>query len=96
MDGLNGLIEIGSGSRVGHSVIAMRKNDNLLFCESKSSSYFPVNGIKCNSYKKWLKWAKNADLNVVILPLKKSIKEKFDQDKAWSFIDSQLGSPYGY
>lgn len=71
MDGINGLIMIGSGSRVGHASIFMRKNNKLYLCESKGSLYFPRNGVMCNEWKIWKKWADNTDLNVIILPLKK-------------------------
>lgn len=50
MDGFNTIIEVGSGSRAGHCTVALWKEDQLYICESKSSSYFPVNGVKCTLF----------------------------------------------
>lgn len=78
LDGIDQLIQIGTGSRIGHSTIAMRKDGKLFICESQMALYFPRLNIQCNSYEDWIKWAKNADYNVIFVPMKEEIRAKFD------------------
>lgn len=69
LDGINGIINIGSGSEVGHTAIVMKKDGKTYICESKSSLYFPRNNVMCNEWDIWMKWSYERDYNVIILPL---------------------------
>lgn len=42
-----------------------------------------------------MKWAENADYNVVLLPMKDEYYEKFDVDKAWERFNVLDDTPYG-
>ena len=46
----NTFITIGSGSRAGHCLIALWKEDELFICESKASSYWYKSGVHCTEY----------------------------------------------
>lgn len=45
--------------------------------------YFPRLNIQCNEWDEWMKWAENADYNLIYLPMKASYRRKFDERKAW-------------
>ena len=39
-----------------------------------------------------MEWADNADYNVIIIPLKKELAEKFDENTAWQYVNILLGT----
>ena len=97
-DGLDNLIGWGEGCSAGHTVIAMRdERDELFICESTAkTSYWPLNGIQCNEWAKWVDYAEAAQMNVVMVPLSPAYREKFDVAKAWKFFEDTKGLDYGY
>jgi len=96
MDGLDQIIEWGTGSHSGHSVIALRIDGELYITESQDGWYWPKHGIQRNLFKDWVKYANNAGFNVVWLPLRKELREKFNETAAVEFFKSVEGLPYGY
>ena len=96
LDVLVSIIFLGNGSKVSHSVMAMWREDELYICESQESDYYSQQGIQCNPYDTWFDWSVKAGYNIIHLPLKKEAKEKFDEVKAWEFIDSMMGQHYGF
>jgi len=55
MDGLDQIIQIGTGSHSGHSVVALRMDGELYIVESQEAWYWPIkHGIQRNPYKTWL------------------------------------------
>ncbi len=97
LDGLDPLIMLGSGSRLGHSAVACWIENELYVLESQDGWYWPKHGIQRNKFSQWIKWAHNADFNVAILPLRQEIRDKFDVDKAMEWFTSGIeGLPYGY
>lgn len=95
-DGIDNMIHIGSGSRAGHTAIAMWKDDELYIVESQNAAYWPTFGIQRTPWDDWMRLAHNADYNVVILPLKEEFAEKFDVAKAWEWFDHVVGLDYGF
>lgn len=101
LDGLDQIIGYGTGSMSGHSVEAVWDHrdgkSDLYICESQDSWYWPHGkGLQCNIYEDWMQWAQNAGFNVAHLPLSKEVAARFDEEKAWKWIDSVKGMPYGY
>jgi hypothetical protein len=97
LDGLDPLIMYGSGSRIGHSAVAVWINDELYIIESQDGWYWPKRGIQRNKWKQWIEWAHNADFNVAVLPLREEIRNKLDVEKALKWFTSGIeGLPYGY
>ena len=95
-DGLDNMIHLGTGSRVGHSTMALWRGDKLFICESQDAEYFPTKGIQCNEFDQWIIWAENADFNISILPLKEEKKKIFNEDKTWEFIDKLIENKANY
>ena len=95
-DGIDNMIHIGSGSRAGHTAIAMWKDDELYIVESQNAAYWPVLGVQKTPWDEWMKLAHNADYNVVLLPMKEEFAAKFDVEKAWAWFDHVVGLDYGF
>lgn len=95
-DMVNTIIELGSGSRVGHTAMTIWHDEELYVIESKTIWYWPVKGIQINKWEDWLRMADNGDMNVILLPLKGEFQEKFDEQKAWDWFQQLKGLDYGY
>ena len=70
-----------SGSNVGHAAVAMRDaNNDLWMLETQYGSYFDnsVNGVQANLYEDWIRMARDADYEVVWLPMKEEIRQKLN------------------
>lgn len=96
LDGIDQLIHWGSGSRIGHSTMALWRDGELYVVESQDGPYWPRRGIQKNKFDQWAIWADNADFNVLHVPLSDEARAKFDVEKAWAFYDSMEGFNYGY
>ena len=83
-DGLDQFINVASGSRLGHTTIAMwdKTDGELYVTESQAGWYWPRAGIQRNKWEDWIQWIKNADMNVVLIPMKEDRRKNFDVDKA--------------
>jgi hypothetical protein len=95
-DGLDNLIHTATGSRSGHSTMAMWRDGELYVVESQDAWYWPRHGIQKNKWEDWIKWAEYADFNVSLIPLKEELRSKYDEKKAWEEFDRLEGLPYGY
>lgn len=95
-DGLDQLIEWGTGSHAGHSAVAFWIGDELHILESQAGWYWPQKNIQRTPYKQWLEWADNAGYQVTILPLKPEIRQKFNTTKAYEWFQRVEGVPYGF
>lgn len=95
-DGVDTMINVGSGSRLGHITMALWHEDELYVIESQDAPYWPTQGIQMTTYDRWLKLAHNADYNVIILPLTDAHQAKFDEAKAWAWYEEVTGDDYGY
>ena len=97
MDGIDQLIMLGSGGRSGHSVVCSWIDDELYVIESQDGWYWPRSGVQKNKWDDWIKWAHNADFNVVLLPLREEYRNKFNNTKALEWYHNEVeGLNYGY
>jgi hypothetical protein len=96
MDGIDQLIQWGTGSISGHSVTVLEFDGEMYAIESQDGWYWPKKGIQRNPWKQWKKWARNADFNVAVLPLSAEQRAKFNVTAAAEFFKSLEGYPYGY
>ena len=98
LDGLDQFINVASGSRLGHTTIAMwdKTDGELYVTESQAGWYWPRAGIQRNKWEDWIQWIKNADMNVVLIPMKEDRRKNFDVDKAWKRYYELEGYDYGF
>jgi len=100
LDGLDPMLAWAmGGTHTGHTTIAMQNPETkvLEVCESTTKdSYWPTNGVQCTEYTKWIYQARKASMQVVWLPLKEELREKFDNDNAYKFFKSNEGLNYGF
>lgn len=100
MDLIDPFIMAATGSHIGHCVIAMWKDGELYMLESTDGNYFmsPYRGVQMNKYTDWIKWARDADMEVVWAPLTESARLRLNEniDEAWKYFRSVEGLPYGY
>jgi len=81
MDGLDEIVMYGSGSHSGHSVMAMRFEedpDQLYIVESQAAWYWPTKNLQRTKWETWIQQAKNADFNVAWLPMREEVREAAD------------------
>jgi hypothetical protein len=96
LDGFDPLIMLGSGSHVGHIALCLWIDDELYVVEALAGPYAAKQGIQKNKFKQWIQWAKDADFNVILLPLKEEVRTKFNVNKAIEFFKSVEGLNYGF
>jgi hypothetical protein len=109
LDGLDPMVMVGTGSRFGHTAVALRfyENENdtkgtLYICESTDKNPFgkiywdPPFGIIRNTYAKWMEMAVAAEYMVIMAPLSPENQAKFDERKAADWFFTVQGCPYGY
>mmetsp|Transcript_6249 Transcript_6249/g.4440 ORF Transcript_6249/g.4440 Transcript_6249/m.4440 type:complete len:115 (-) Transcript_6249:679-1023(-) len=84
LDGLDPIIMYGSGSHIGHSVMALRfwDDEELYIVESQDGWYWPNHGLQRTKFSQWMKWAEDASFNVAHLPLKPEMRAKFNETAA--------------
>lgn len=98
-DGLDQIIQWGTGSHSGHSVTAVwdKRDGELYIIESQDSWYWPLGkGLQRNKYDDWMKAAQNAGFNVAHLKMRKDLADKYDEDAVWKWFETVQGMPYGY
>jgi len=97
MDGIDPMIMVGSGGRVGHCCVCTWMDGELYVIEAQDAPYWPKAGIQRTKWDEWIKWAHNADFNVLLLPLRDEYRNKLDVEKANSWFANEVeGYPYGY
>lgn len=95
-DGIDNIIHVGSGSRSGHCTLTVWDGDELYVVESQNALYWPNFGVQKTRWDEWMKWAHNADYNVVLLPLKDEYQSLFDEKQAWEWFNQLSGNDYGF
>ena len=99
-DGLDPMIMYGSGSHVGHSVMALWFEEDgqreLYIVESQDAWYWPVHRIQRNKFSEWIKHAEDASFHVVHMPLSDEMRAKFNETAAREYFFKTEGLPYGY
>ena len=97
LDGLDPMISWAMGSSTGHTGVALWRGLELLICESNAKSpYWPVNGVQCTLYERWLELAAAADYNLVWAPLDRQLSQELNMTAVWQFVDGMVGVDYGY
>ena len=97
MDGIDPLIMIGAGGRVAHCCVCAWKDNELYVAESQDAPYWPKKGVQKTKWEDWVKYAHNADFNVILIPLRDEYRNKFDVNKAWTWFEDEMeGLPYGF
>lgn len=92
LDGLDPMLAWAMGAHTGHTAITMWMDGQLYVCESTvDSAYWPTNGIQRTPWRQWLKQAKEADYNVVHLPLDPAYQKIFNETAAIQFYKSVEG-----
>ena len=81
LDGAGSLIMYGTGSRVGHNVMALRFDGVLYIVESTDGPGY-ANGIQRTPWAKWMKDANQFDYLVTYHRLNDEARAKFDEKKA--------------
>lgn len=95
-DGLDQIIEWGTGSRVGHSAVVFEIDGEKYVVESQDAWYWPKKSIQRNKWSDWKKYAQNAGFMVAVLPLSAEAKAKWNQKAAEEWFAKMEGEPYGY
>ena len=91
------MIMIGAGGHIGHCCVCAWKDNELYVLESQEALYWHRHGIQRNKWEDWVKWANNAEFNVLHLPLRDEYRNKLDGDKALSWFENEVeGLPYSY
>ena len=96
LDGLDQIIMYGTGSHSGHSVMALRFDEELYIVESQDSWYWPTAGLQRTKYDTWMKQAQAADFHVTWMPLSADAASKFNAAEAQNWFYKTQGLPYGY
>ena len=98
LDGLDPLINWGTGGNCGHSVMALRFDGVLHIVESQAKSgYWPKDFIQRNKFADWVKMAKKASYNVLHLRLSAESRAKFNASAAVAAFEATYeGVPYGF
>ena len=90
------MIMFGTGSRSGHTVMALRFDGELYIVESQDAWYWPIKGIQRNRFSEWMKYAETAEFNVVHMPLSDENRLVFNETAALEFFYQTQGLPYGF
>lgn len=98
LDGLDPLINWGTGGNCGHSVMALRFDGVLHIVESQAKSgYWPKDFIQRNKFADWIQMAKKASYNVLHLRLSAESRAKFNASAAVAAFETTYeGVPYGF
>ena len=96
MNGMDTAIVYASGSHVAHTTIAQRFDGELYVIEAMDVWYWPTHGIQRTKFKSWLKYADEADYNIVHLPLSPAKREIFNETAAIEKFFEWQGLPWGW
>lgn len=96
LDGLDPMIMYGTGSHIGHNVMALRFDGELYVVESQDAWYWPTHGLQRTKWADWIRQAKQADFHVTHHRLSQESRAIFDETKAQDFFFDTVGLPYGY
>eukprot|EP00850_Spirogloea_muscicola_P018116 SM000162S02394 [mRNA] locus=s162:280670:283014:- [translate_table: standard] len=88
-----------SGAWGGHTAMAIRDDaDRLWVAEAGHQNAKGEEEIILLAWDEWwrLQLLDPADPHIVLLPLHPRLRERWDSAKAWAFVRSMVGRPYGY
>ena len=86
LDGLDPLINWGTGGNCGHNVMALHVDGELCIVESQSKgAYWPKDYVQRNTFAEWIAMAKRADYNVIWLPLSEASRSRFNATASEAF-----------
>lgn len=86
------LIMYGTGSPVGHVATAMWFEDGELYVTEADR----IAGVMATKWDDWFDWSETIGNNVVWMPLKPELREKFDEQAARDFFYRIESYPYGF
>lgn len=84
------MLMYGSGSRTSHNTMALHLDDELHIVESDEA------GIIKTKWEDWIGLKSELGQDIIHMPLRKDLSEKFDAEKARQFFDETAGLPYGF
>lgn len=88
--GTHTMCKLYTGARTGHVAMALWKGDKLFVVESTAD------GIQRVPWEQWMNHCVEKECMVAVLPLRKDLAEKFDEDAAWKFFETVEGGSYGF
>lgn len=96
LDGMSPMIMYGTGAHLSHCITSLWIEGELYMIESQGGEYWPVQAIQRTPYRTWVQYAKNADMNVVWLPLRDDLREKYDEKAVLKWFEEVETLPYGF
>lgn len=99
MDGMDPFYMVSSGSQASHAAVALRdEKGEVYILEAQSAFYFKngESGVQKTRYVDWIEHARDADFDVVWIPIKDDKKKEFNTTLAWEFFRDTEGSPYSH
>jgi len=97
LDGVDPMLAWAMGSTTGHTSTALRINGTLHVCESTTlDAYWPVNGVQCTEWNKWVNLSNAADMNIDWAPLNSKYRSIYNATKAYEFFQTVAGTDYGW
>jgi hypothetical protein len=89
-DFLGPMLMYGAGSRTSHNTMALHFDDELYIVESEPK------GIIRTKWDDWIDKKVELSYDIVHMPLRQDLSEKFDAEKARQFFAETEGLPYGF
>ena len=86
------MIMYGTGSPVGHVANAMWFDDGELYVVEADR----MEGVMKTKWDDWFIWAESIGNNVVWMPLKPELRERFEEEAARKFFYEIESLPYGF
>jgi len=82
LDGLEPFVMYVTGGHCAHSAMALRFDGDLYVVEVIDAWYWPIKNIQRNKFSEWIKYAEEADYNLVYLPLSDEKRASFNETAA--------------
>ena len=102
LDGLDPMLAWGMGSTTGHMAVAIWRTEEsgareLYVVEATvKDAYWPEDGVQMHRWDEWIALCRRASFNMVHVPLDERHAAMFDEQRAWAFVEENLGLDYGY
>jgi len=90
-----------TGSRVGHTAVALRHPNGTLFIiettdpDGSKQDVPPPYGVRKTEYREWLRQYHEAGYSVGWVRLRSDLRKSFDVGAAWKFFNAYEGLPFG-
>lgn len=95
-DGVANVAHVVAGSPVGHCAMALWDAGTLYVIETEDGGGNTRKGIKRTEYNEWLRHADHGDNNLVVVRLKKELRDKLNVPAMWAAFKLIEGIPYGF